>query len=299
MIHVLHLGLSYACNMRCAHCFVDRRRDALDIGTIKRTIQTLVDRYGLFIVYYTHGEPLLSPMFGEVTEFCRDLGLVQILMTNGSLVDASAAQLLRQNGISHVYVSLDSSDPSAHDANRCYPGAYQKALDGIRALKDGGLPVGISTTVTAQNVTNISEVWDLACDLGVNSFSLLAQREDGILFPAAERPEYRDFVLKLLENARSHRVNLFLHDPRLLPAIEDAFRQGRIPAQTYEKYREMNRCHYDTTLSITPDGSVSHCNLAPVSMGNLLSQEIGELLEKEEQKNEYPVCCSQLSGAGQ
>lgn len=299
MVHVLHLGLSYACNMRCAHCFVDRRRDALDPDTIKNTIQALFDRHGLFVVYYTHGEPLMSRHFEEITGFCKDLGLVQVLMTNGSLVNPQTVRQIKDSGISNVYVSVDSPDPGLHDANRNCPGAFDSALAGIRALQDGKIPVGISTTATRQNISQIPGVWKLACDLGVNSFSLLAHRIDGALFRAAEQKEYREFVTWYLRNAPSQRVNLFLHDPQLLPLIEEQYRSGCISAKTYEKYYEMNRCHYATTLSVTPDGAVSRCNLAPVPIGNICVDNIDTLLEKEVQKIEYPVCCSVLSGACQ
>ena len=52
MILTLHLGLSYACNMRCKHCFVNKKRDALDTDTCKNIIDMLYDK-GLMVLIYT------------------------------------------------------------------------------------------------------------------------------------------------------------------------------------------------------------------------------------------------------
>ena len=108
MYSVLHLGISYACNMRCEHCFVKREKDRLTREKITRIIDELY-KHGLLVVYYTYGEPLLSKNFFPISEYVAKKGLVQILMTNGSLLSDESAKRIKEIGISNVYISIDLS----------------------------------------------------------------------------------------------------------------------------------------------------------------------------------------------
>lgn len=80
----------------------------MSVEKIKQIISFLYDE-GLFYVFYTYGEPLLSDKFEEIATFCKKMGLVQILMTNGSLIDKNKAAFIKKCGITRVrFYSVDT-----------------------------------------------------------------------------------------------------------------------------------------------------------------------------------------------
>lgn len=287
MINTLHLGLSYACNMDCSHCFVDKKRDQLSVEKIKQ-ILTFLYNEGLFYVFYTYGEPLLSDKFEEIAMFCKKMGLVQILMTNGSLIDKNKAIFIKKCGITRVYVSLDSSDRSEHDTNRNHVGAYEKAINSIRCLKEESLSVGIATTINESNKNRCFELWSLANNLGVNVVSFLRERQRGRIVEFGKENEYYSFVEWYLKSADKQKINLLTHDITLLPLVKKISKENN---NTFllEKYTVMNCCHAMNTVSVAPNGDVSFCNLNENILGNV-NRDSFERIIREENINECTVC---------
>jgi len=268
MYTTLHLGLSYACNMRCEHCFVNRKNDRLSFEKITEIIDKLYDQ-GLLIIYYTYGEPLLAKRFFDVTEYAAKKGLVQILMTNGSILTDDYALRIKEAGISNVYVSIDSAQSEKHDGNRRFKGAYAAALNGIRILKRHGIHVGISSTVTGKNVRELHDIYDLALEEDVRIISFLRAR-DGQAVEMFDEEDMKEYINFFKFGIAQNKAALKFHDPQLLPYLEKWYDAGEITELEYEKYSHMNSCHKNTTISVAPDGTVSHCNLIGDAFGNVL-----------------------------
>lgn len=292
MYSVLHLGLSYACNMRCKHCFVNRGVDQLSISQIKRTIDILWEQ-GLLMIYYTYGEPLLSDKFYPITEYAKGKGLIQILMTNGSLITEEIAGKLKKQGMQDVFVSMDSPDAHAHDENRGYKGAYEKAIHSIRILQNAGISVGISSAVTEENAEELGKIYEIAQREGVRIVSFLRGRENNALSQLSEKAKavYFDFVRW---GIKQKKINLKFHDPELLPLLYAWEKSGIISETEYDKYYHMSCCHADTTVSIAPDGVVSNCNLMQNNLGNINQTPIEMVLERN-QAHENLVYCTAIS----
>ena len=293
MIHTLHIGLSYGCNMHCNHCFVAKKTDRLTTPDIESLIDALVVR-GLFIVYYTYGEPLLARNFVDICNHVKSRGLVQVLMTNGSLIDGNTVHTIKMCGIQNVFVSLDSIVPEEHDSNRGYPGAFDKALCSIRECRKQGIPVGIATTVRASNITQLDDIYQLGINEDVSIISFLRQRINGRLLPLTDEQEsrYRESIYKMITATNGIGVNV--HDPALLPWLTQLYSDRRIPKSTYEKYYEMCSCHSKTTMSVAPDGTVSACNLSCLPVGNVIENQIDSLIQQIDNGQSF-ICCTPIS----
>ena len=285
-VTTLHLGLSYACNMHCEHCYVNRKKDRLDFERIQVIIDELYEQ-GLAIVYYTYGEPLLAKHFFDVARYVAEKGLVQILMTNGSLLTRDAVESIKAIGISNVYVSIDSADSREHDNNRGFDGAYDAALKGIRLLKEYDIHVGISSTVTPKNVLQLKDIYDLAIKENVRIVSFLRARVDGTVISLSE--EARKAYIKFFRFGIEQKdINLKFHDPELLSVLKLWHEAGEIGDVVYEKYNGMNNCHKQSTVSVAPDGTVCRCNLIGDLLGNVFDMSISNILLEE--KNADIVC---------
>ena len=293
MINVLHLGLSYACNMHCEHCFVSKNKDQISTNDVKKLIDKLYE-HGLVMVYYTYGEPLLARNFYEVSQYVKHKGLVQILMTNGSLFSQDVLCKIKENNISNIFISIDDINHKQHDLNRGVVGAYEKALSAIRMCKKAGLKVGISTTITPKNVNCFDEIFALALDEGVNIISFLRERKHGQLVPLTkdQMAKYQEVLYGCMTSSNS--IGLNFHDPSLRPWLKNLYDSGRIDGNTYNKYDVMCSCHKQTTISVAPNGSISACNLAQQEMGNILVDDVEEILKKYETEKNY-ICSSTIS----
>ena len=292
MINTLHLGLSYACNMKCKHCFVDKSKDLLDFDIVKSTIKYLYDNCGLLIVYYTYGEPFLCSKLYEMLSYCAELNLIQIIMSNGSLLSEFDCKTIRAYNIDRVYISIDSCNPQKHDANRNYDGAFQRAVNSLRLLKSTGVKCGIATTVNRSNEDDIPEIAALAEKLDVSALSLLRERTTRGISEINKRSNYYSFFREYIINPKKY--SLFVHDCSMLPIIEEVYRCGIISSVEREKWIDMNSCHSSTTISIAPNGDVKSCNLYGPVVANLNMESIDTIVNRLEACHEYPSCCAQF-----
>lgn len=290
MKHVLHLGLSYTCNMKCSHCFVDKKRDELSLEDYYRILDEAYD-LGVFIIYYTYGEPLLSNKLEAVMEYAHKKGFVQILMTNGYYIDELGVEKLVNGGINKVCVSLDHSRREYHDLNRGIVGAFDKAVDAIELLVNCGIAVGIATTVNNNNTEALDEILEIAKEKKVSYISILRQRDKEIVELSAENmSRYIAFFEKCIIK---NDFNVHFHDIYLLGFLHELKNNGRITDEKYERFFEMNCCHKKQTICIEPNGEVSECNLYHESIGNIKDDMLSNII-KRRNKSENSVCFSSV-----
>lgn len=278
MINTLHLGLSYNCNMKCKHCFVDKSLDNLSLESIKNVIDIL-DNQGLFFIIYTFGEPMLSNKLWGVSEYVSKKNIIQTMMTNGSLINEKNIIRLKENNINNIYVSLDSVDKLKHDSNRNYKSSYDKAIKTLKLLVSNNFNAGIAVTINDNNIDEMNEFVKLAENLNVKNISFLRQRENGNLKDLNKETEYIEFYKNYISNEKN-KINIVFHDVRLLKVTQQLYEDKIISLDKYEKYYDMNSCHNKTTLSIEPNGNIKHCNLINNTIGNININNIEEELKK-------------------
>ena len=72
-------------------------------------------------------------------------------------------------GVRRVSISLDGADAATHDAFRGIPGAFDKALRGLRNLKELGMSVQINMTIARHNAHQLPAVLEMARQLGADA----------------------------------------------------------------------------------------------------------------------------------
>ncbi len=151
------------CNLRCAHCYSDSRNieysGELDTGEGKALMDDLAE-LGSPVMLFSGGEPLMRPDIFELIRYAREKKLRAVLSTNGTLISRETAERLKEMDLSYVGISFDGLKET-HDRFRGVPGAFDRALEGLRNCRDAGIKVGIRFTINRRNVGDIPGIFEL------------------------------------------------------------------------------------------------------------------------------------------
>ena len=166
--------LTSRCNLRCKHCVVsagDVNKEELNYSECCKLIDEFAE-FGIRQLILSGGEPMVRKDFFDIAEYATGKSISIQVATNGTLIDENAAQRLSSIGAC-AQISFDSSEPAIHDEFRQYPGSWQRTKNGIELLIKAGVPVTIAATVTTMNIDNIPLLYELANNMGVQTFRIL------------------------------------------------------------------------------------------------------------------------------
>ncbi len=157
------------CNLKCVHCYAQATEtsgaDELSTDEGKALIDDLV-RFGAPVMLFSGGEPLVRKDLPELAAHAVEKGMRAVISTNGTLITAGMAKTLKAIGLSYVGISLDGMR-GINDKFRGVPGAYDKALEGIRNCQDAGIKVGLRFTINKFNVGDIPAIFDLLEEMDI------------------------------------------------------------------------------------------------------------------------------------
>jgi len=151
------------CNLACLHCYSGSTKTPSEAELSNRQAKTMIDdlvRFGVPVILFSGGEPLLRPDVPELIAHAHQAGIRTVLSTNGTLITPALAERLASSGLNYVGVSLDGLK-EVNDAFRGVDGAFELALAGIRASRQAGLKVGLRLTMHRRNLSQIPAIFDL------------------------------------------------------------------------------------------------------------------------------------------
>jgi 12,18-didecarboxysiroheme deacetylase len=151
------------CNLKCVHCYAQATATAPE-GELSLTqgLALLNDlkAFGVPVVLFSGGEPLMHPNLLTLVEHAVTLGMRAVISTNGTLIDRDMAGRLKHFGLSYVGISLDGME-ATHDRFRGQTGAFAAAMAGVRNCQEAGIKVGLRFTINKHNYQEIPAIFDL------------------------------------------------------------------------------------------------------------------------------------------
>ncbi|MCL1917333.1 MAG: putative heme d1 biosynthesis radical SAM protein NirJ1 [Peptococcaceae bacterium] len=150
------------CNLKCIHCYSasdHEKYDQMSTDEGKRFIDDLAD-FKVPVILFSGGEPLVRPDCLELIAYARERGLRTTLSTNGTLITAEKAQVLKDLNVGYVGISLDGLG-EVNDRFRGQEGAFDKALQGIRNCLAVDQKVGLRFTINRHNYKYLNDIFDL------------------------------------------------------------------------------------------------------------------------------------------
>lgn len=162
----LHLDLTWRCNERCIHCYLDHDDAAeLSLGEIRRLLDQCAEA-GVFFLTLSGGEIFLRRDLRAIVAHARERGFDIKLKTNAILITETDIAWIRDYGVHRVQISIYSHRAGTHDAITKVPGSLVRSVAAIRMLRDSGIHVAIACVLMRPNFSDFGGVRALAEELG-------------------------------------------------------------------------------------------------------------------------------------
>lgn len=209
-VHVLVLHLAGFCNLRCSYCFIDGGKipggnftlmtEGTAYAAIDRFLATLSRKpahayHATPSIVFYGGEPLLNKkvLAACLTYLQERLSMLslpyevdKVLITNGTLIDADTARLLKSHDVS---VSLSIDGPKRiHDRHRMTRrqlGSFDAVMKGYDNLLRAGLRPSVACVLAPDSVAYVDDIIRFFVEtlrikaIGMNHVSILPENGYG------------------------------------------------------------------------------------------------------------------------
>lgn len=291
---------THKCNLKCRHCYSDSgatRESELNTKEALEVVDQLADA-GVTALAFSGGEPLTREDFFQVASHAANRGLYVSLATNGTLLTKENVRKLKGTGVNYVEVSIDGATANSHDDFRGVPGAFAKAMEGLKNCAEEDLCICMATTATKNNLAEMPAILDLAEEIGAERFTYFNFVPTGRgkdIYSQDLSAEERENLMHYLLNrmSRGCKTTILTTAPQLARVSLQC--QG--PAGTGEI--TMSMAHMQTAkvskkavpladfiggcgagrlyCSLSPQGDLHPCVFLPLNVGNLKTERFSNL----------------------
>lgn len=193
------LELTYACGLRCVHCYLSgynqprHIKQELDTAQMMNIIDEL-KKAGVLWICLTGGDPLKRPDFSRLYQYAYKQGFLLTVFTNGYSLNKKIIALFKKYPPFSIEITLNAVKKELYEKISGAPGSFKKTKDGIEALLKNKLPLKLKAMVTKLNAGHIKEIkrYARAHKLKLALDSFLHAGLDGDRSPLKQRvpPEY-------------------------------------------------------------------------------------------------------------
>ena len=178
----IYIEPTNACNLDCSTCMRNVWEEPLGRmawATFQRVLDGALSFSPLPSIFFGgFGEPLAHSAVFEMIAAARRVGCETELITNGTLIDETAAARLVEAGLKRIWVSIDGASPQSYADVRLGDMLPQvivnlERLAAIRERRGAGLPrLGIAFVAMRRNIADLPDIILLGRRLGADRFSI-------------------------------------------------------------------------------------------------------------------------------
>jgi AdoMet-dependent heme synthase len=271
----VQLDLTYRCNERCVHCYLDHE----DHGEMTTTeIRDLLDQLaeaGVFFLILSGGEIFMRKDLFEIVEHARKLMFAVKLKTNAVMVRKARAERIAALGVESVQISVYSHRAEVHDAITKLPGSFRRTIEGARLLKASGVRVSLANVLMKHNAGDYPEVQALAAGLGVG-YNL-----DPTITPMMDGDRS---TLDL--NVEPETLEEVFHNSTLVGNAEEFCAPPAGPLAEEDAMETLPCSAGHTACYISPYGDVYPCVQFPLPSGNVRTTRFLDIWRRSPQLEE-------------
>ena len=216
------LWLGQTCNLRCEFCYWTDRINSKDhpehafmtLEKAKKICSTLVNYYGNNAIDIQGGEPTIYQPIYELIRYCRDIGLLPTLITNGIvLANKEKCLKFKEAGIRDFLFSVHGLGESYNRIVGNVPHASERQMKALDNCLELGIPIRFNCVLSKPIISQLIDIAKLAIQKNVRVVNFIAYNcfEDQGLEgkrSIANVPKYSDVVdplnqaMNLLEEAK-------------------------------------------------------------------------------------------------
>jgi len=269
----VHLDVTYRCNERCVHCYLDHDdHGEMTTAEVRELLTQLADA-GVFFLTLSGGEVLMRRDFFAIVEHARGLLFNVKVKTNGVMIRQAEAKRLRELGVEQIQISVYSHRTEVHDAITKLPGSLKRTIEAIRFLKLQGLKVVIANVLMAGNLEDHTGVMALAHELDV-PYTL-----DPTITPKMDGDTS---ILKM--RVGGSELQQIFRERALVGDVEEFCAPPPPPGDDIMDGHPCSAGH--TACYISPYGDVFPCVQFPLPCGNVRKETFLEIWRKSRQLKE-------------
>ena len=301
ILRLLFWETTIKCNLTCAHC---RRLESdeaafkdLSTAQAKNLIEQLAELGNgqpmMPVLVFSGGEPLCrDDLFGLVT-YAKSLGITPALATNGTMIDSKVAEQIRDSGIVRIAVSLDGATAEVHNKLRQLEGSFERALEGIKHLRQKDLSVQINITLTKHNAWQLEKVYELAKSVGAVAVHIfmLVPVGCGQILAETDMLSPEQYEQKMIEICQldgrgelQMKVTCGPHYERIIrqqglyqERKKTSHKGGHVPGRPSHGGPSRGCLAGLGVLFVGHQGDVLPCGYLPVKCGNVLEQNLSDI----------------------
>jgi pyrroloquinoline quinone biosynthesis protein E len=260
--YTLVAELSYRCPLHCPYCSNpvaiqgERWRDELETQHWTRVFRE-ARALGVLQLALTGGEPMVRRDLDELVAAARAAGLYSTLVTAGIHFTPARAAALKEAGLDHVQVSVQSPDPAENDLI-AGTRSFEKKLAAARAARELGFPLTINCVLHRHNLDRIEEILALAEELDAQRLELANTQYYGwaalnqqVLMPTRAQLERGEAAVQRFRARVGPRINVLWVLPDLFEDLPKPCTGG------------WGR----TTIVVAPNGEAMPCHAASTIPG--------------------------------
>ncbi|MEW6408321.1 MAG: radical SAM protein [Patescibacteria group bacterium] len=193
-LNTIYWEVTSACNFNCSHCYntnsgpSNQQQNQLNPYKI---IDELADS-GVIDILLTGGEPFMRKNLFKMIQYAKSKHMDFAIFTNGSLINAEKAAILKELNPKFLAVSFDSYDENTFEQIR--GPHYRKVLKNLKIMIDYELPIRMNVVVfngLNSSYSHIEDTIRFFKDIGIkdgnvsiDEFLPTGKGKDNLSFPA-------------------------------------------------------------------------------------------------------------------
>ena len=286
------ISITGKCNLKCKYCFYANEMEGLKDLSTEEWLNFFKQLKGLNImdVSLTGGEAFIRPDLFELIDGIISNNMRYNILSNGTLINENILKKF-ENGkrrlrLDYIQISIDGSCAEIHNKSR--PNSFDRAIRGLRLLKEYGYPVVVRTTINRLNLYDLENIaYLLLEDIKLNSFGNNesmpigsgCRNEASMSLTNKEKLEAMRIIEKLLKRYPG-RLNAQAGPQaklKMYAEMEHAKKTGEKPKTWQMGYLTACGCVF-SKIDILHDGTIVPCCMLPgLKLGNILTDSIKEI----------------------
>ena len=275
------IDVTSKCNLRCKHCRVNEIEYDMPLEEIKTAFKKLSDfkPRGVFI---SGGEPLIREDIVDIVKESKKLAPVTVLNTNSLLLTEKKLKDLIEAGLNYIQVSVDGIEEQ-HDYIRG-KGTYRKTIEKLKMINkySDKIKLHISSVVSLKNIDYMEEFARQILEVEKINVQILGFKRfipNNVLKDTASLG--REGLKKLYDNLNKLQKK---YKGKTTIASDMPMKNVFNEKKSFEVLKKYNMqcvgCSAGVNgISIRNDGTVTPCTLLYISCGNILKQDLNEIMK--------------------